>query len=155
MPCAWIAGESSGGCCQFWSALLRPVSLHLVTNLLTPWSRVLLEKLTGSPASQEIPCILWNPKVHHRIYKCPPPVPFLSQLDPVHSLTSHFLKIHFNILPSTPGSSKWSLASGFPTKTLSYPPYVLYAPPIDADFSKDRGDSVFKGQGHTEDSRDC
>ena len=27
------------------------------TSLLTPWSRVLLEKLTGSAASQEIPCI--------------------------------------------------------------------------------------------------
>jgi len=26
-------------------------------NLLTPWSRVLLEKLTGSAASQEIPRI--------------------------------------------------------------------------------------------------
>ena len=29
----------------------------LLTYLLTPWSRVLLEKLTGSAASQEIPCI--------------------------------------------------------------------------------------------------
>ena len=28
-----------------------------LTNLLTPWSRVLLEKLTGSAASQEIPRI--------------------------------------------------------------------------------------------------
>ena len=28
-----------------------------VNNLLTPWSRVLLEKLTGSAASQEIPRI--------------------------------------------------------------------------------------------------
>ena len=56
---------------------------YLFTYLLTPWSRVLLEKLTGSASRQEIPRILWNPKVHYHIHKCPPPAPILSWLDPV------------------------------------------------------------------------
>ena len=85
-------------------------------------------------ASQEISRILWNPKVYYRIHKCLPPVPILSQLDPVHALISCFLKILLNItFPSSPGSSKRTLSLRFRHQNTVYTsslPHTLHAPPI-------------------------
>ena len=110
---------------------------YLITYLLT----YLLNSMQQSPsceanrfaASQEIPRILWNPKVHHRIHKWPPAVPVLSQIDPVHAPTSHFLKIHLNII--SPFTWVFQVVSFHhvsrpkPCICLSSCPYGLHASP--------------------------
>jgi len=71
-------------------------------------------------ASQEIPRILWNTKVHSSIQKSPLLVPVLSQIK-VYVALSDFQKTHFNnILPSTPLSPKWFLSLRFPHQNPVY-----------------------------------
>jgi len=73
-------------------------------------------------ANQENPPVLWNPKVHYRIHKFPPPVPVLSQLNPVHAphptswRSILILSSHLRL-----GLPSGLFPSGFPTKTLYTP----------------------------------
>jgi len=64
--------------------------------------------------SQELPRIWWKRMVHYLSHKSPTcPYPESARSSPYP--TSHFLKIHLNIiLPSTPGSPHWSLSLRFP-----------------------------------------
>ena len=99
----------------------------ILTYLLTPWCRVLLEKVTGLQLVKEFPAFLWNPKVHYRTHKRSPPVPTLGQPNPVHIPTSHLLEIHPNIIhPSTPMSPQWSLSLRFPHQDPIRPPLLTH-----------------------------
>jgi hypothetical protein len=53
---------------------------------------------TNYVATWQFPSILWNPKVQYRIHKSSPPLPILTQTNPVHITPSHLYKIHPNII---------------------------------------------------------
>ena len=113
---------------HFWKSLsTERTSYHTRINLITPWSRVLLENLTVPQLVKKFPTFYRNRKFITPFKTAPSPLLILSQISPVHTHRSHFLKIHFKIiLPSTPIFSKWSLplslnTSCFPTITLCPP----------------------------------
>jgi hypothetical protein len=68
-------------------------------------------------AGEEIPRLLLEPKVHHRVHKNPPFAPILNQMNPFFIFISNSFKSHFNIIfTSTAWSPKWS----FPVRASEY-----------------------------------
>ena len=101
---------------------------YLLTYLLT-YSMVQSPSWEASwfAASQEIPRISRNPKVHYPTQKRPPPFSILGQPNPVHIPTSHLLEIRSNIIhPSTPRSPQWSLSLRCPHQHPIHPPLLTH-----------------------------
>jgi hypothetical protein len=99
--------------CSCW----RPTVVKTDTargNLLTPWSRVVSYKLAVVQLVNKFP-VLYGIRKFITVFKSPPMVTVLSQMNPVNIITSYFLKIHFNIvLLSTP------MHLGVPKRSLPF-----------------------------------
>jgi hypothetical protein len=81
-------------------------------------------------ATQELPTVLWDPQVHHRVPKSPPLVPILSQINPVHTAPSYLrytLILYTQLRLDLPSDL---FPPGFPTNILHaflFSPFVLNA----------------------------
>jgi hypothetical protein len=66
---------------------------YLLTHSLTPWWRILFEKLIVTQLIKKILLSLLNPKIHHRVHKSPSLDIILSQPNPVRPIDPHIPKI--------------------------------------------------------------
>jgi hypothetical protein len=97
-------------------SLISYLLTYLLTYSLTPWCRILFEKLTVTRLVKKYP-FLSNPMVHYRLHTSPPLDTTLSQLNPFRPIDPYLPKVHLNvILPPTPRSSQWSLSFGPPNQ---------------------------------------
>jgi len=78
-----------------WIWIRTERTVHLPSYLLTPWSRVLLEKLTSLQPVKKFPTFYGTQRFITTFTNA------CYQLDPIHTPTSHFQKIHLNLLKPT------------------------------------------------------
>jgi hypothetical protein len=55
-----------------------------LTHSLTHGAELFLEA-ANCAATQELPSILWNPKVHYRVHKSPALAPIMNQINQMHT----------------------------------------------------------------------
>jgi hypothetical protein len=95
---------------DFEYLLVTIVLIYIYMEVIISIQQTSSSETDSSSTSQEIPCILWDPKVHHSVHSLPL-FPITSQTNLVQNLPSCFFQIHFHIiLSSMPRFSKWSLS---------------------------------------------
>jgi hypothetical protein len=67
----------------------------IITNFIELSSS---REVASCVATQELPSILWNLKVHFHVHKSPLLVPIPSQDNPVHTTSSSLSNIHLDII---------------------------------------------------------
>jgi len=79
--------------------------------------------------SQEIPYLLWNPKIHYQVNKSLLLVPIPSQIYQVHTFPLYSLRsIHSNvILPCIPMASEWPLPFRFSDQNFVHSSHLPHA----------------------------
>jgi hypothetical protein len=92
---------------EFAGLVCLPWDWKLLTELSLSWGA------TNRAITQELPSILWNPKVQYYLHKSPPLVPILNHINPISLRSIFILFTHLHL-----GLPSGLYTSGFPANIL-------------------------------------